>query len=201
MKKNKKLMIWGSNLFLGMTFDNSKDGYVYLASSCIMQLHNKYNVSNFSMNHLSSGKALHYLLKALKYDNNYDVALLELGFVDLINIANQNEELNDFETNLSSMIEVLIINKIKPYLTTLFPIDFDKMVNHYKLSIDSKQLGLIYKRINRVIKNLAIKYEIDLLDDNRALSKNKEEYVSTDGVSISCSGQNVLFNMINRKNL
>lgn len=201
MKKNKRLMIWGSNLFLGLTFDNSQSGYVYLASSCIMQLHNKYSITNFSMNRLSSHKALYYLNKALAYDSNYDAAIIELGFEDLIQICKKEMDIFVFEDNIKNIIDILKASNIKPYLTTMSPIDPDKFKMRYSLEVTSKEISLNLKRINRIIKNLAAEEEVELLDDNRALSKNKDEYVSSDGISINLAGQNLLKNMINRKNL
>ena len=61
--------------------------------------------------------------------------------------------------------------EIKPYLVTLCPIDSIKYKLKYELDSSVDDIILIHKRINKVIKELASKYEIELIDDNKTISK------------------------------
>ncbi len=200
MKENKRIMIWGSNLFLGLSFDD-KLGYVYLASSSIMQLRDRYQIENFSMNNLSTSKALAYIYKALDYDDNFDAAIVELGFADLKLILDKKITLSDFEKNLRSFMTALKNYRIETYLSTLSPIDAAKFIQKEGLNILERDVTVMHKRMNRLIKDLAEELEVNLFDDNKTLSKDKKAYVSSDGISLNQAGQNVLKNMIIRKNL
>lgn len=201
MKANKRIMIWGSNLFLGISFDDDKKGYVYLASSPLMQLRDKYEFNNFSMTHLSSAKALDYLKKALSYDANYDRAILELGFYDLKLILDGKEDLETFETNLREIIKVLQAYRIETYLATLSPLDASKVITNFSIDVEQKAITVLHKRLNHIIRELAEEFNINLFDGNKTFSKDKKAYVTSDGVSINNAGQNVLKNMILRRNI
>lgn len=198
MKKMKKIMIWGSNLFLDVLFDLKK-GYICTADNCSFKLSTKFIVDNFSMKSLSSEKASNMILKALKIDNQYNSAIIELGSVDMLNILKNNEKLDDFKNNLSQIIAALKYFEIKPYLVTLCPIDPIKYKLKYELDSSVDDIILIHKRINKVIKELVSKYEVELIDDNKTISKNKYSYLSDDGNSINAYGHSLLEAMVSRK--
>ncbi len=198
MKSMKKIMIWGSNLFLGALFDLKK-GYVYTSDNCSFKLSSKFIVDNFSMKSLSSKKALNMLLKALRLDSNYDSAIIELGTVDMINILNEEELLDDFRNNLSQIITSLKYCGIKVYLVTLCPIEPLKYQFKNNIKACTNDIILIHKRINRAIKELAVLYGVEVIDDNKTISKNKYAYLSEDGDSINAYGHSLIEAMVSRK--
>lgn len=198
MRKMKKIMIWGSNLFLDVLFDLKK-GYICTSDNCSFKLSSKYIVDNFSMKSLSSEKASNMLLKALKIDNQYDLAIIELGSVDMLNILNDVERLDDFKNNLTQIIASLKYCEIKPYLVTLCPIDPIKYQANYCLNVNTDDIVLLHKRINKAIKELANKYDVELIDDNKTISKNKYAYLSDDGNGINAYGHSLIETMVSRK--
>lgn len=54
------------------------------------------------------------MLKILKTNSNYDIAIIELGLVDLINILEGNETIDVFKQNLLQIITILKYKGIKP---------------------------------------------------------------------------------------
>ena len=198
MKSMKKIMIWGSNLFLDVLFDLKK-GYICTADNCSFKLSTKFIVDNFSMKSLSSKKALNMLLKALRLDSNYDSAIIELGTVDMINILNEEELLDDFRNNLSQIITSLKYCGIKVYLVTLCPIEPLKYQFKNNIKACTNDIILIHRRINRAIKELAVLYGVEVIDDNKTISKNKYAYLSEDGDSINAYGHSLIEAMVSRK--
>lgn len=199
MKQQKRIMVFGSNLFLGVNFDDSKKGFVYVASNCIMQLQNKYIIENYSMKKFSSEKALNYLIKTLKFDKNFDAAILELGFEDMLMIIKEDYSLESFKENLEQMVTILKLANIKVFLSTMCPLDFDLLIEKEQIECNISEVKGVYRSINKVIKMVSQQFNTEIFDHNKAISKNKKAYLSTDGRTLNINGYTLLKNMISRK--
>lgn len=199
MKCHKKIMIWGSHLFTGLTLSDDKNKYVYLSSSCIMQLESKYDIYNYSSASMSSSKAANYLKKALAFYNKYDFAIIELGYVDLKQILTNEISLADFANNLSFIINILKKADIKPFLSTILPINFRQFILKNNISVEEKCVSVTYKKINRIIRTIAQENTVELIDDSKALGKNKTMYFLPNGISLTEKGESLIKNMIYRK--
>lgn len=196
MKKSKYIMIWGSNLFLEL--HQNESGTISLGDTWSFKL-KKHKVDNFSMKSLDSKKTIDYMLKILKTNSNYDIAIIELGLVDLINILEGNETIDVFKQNLFQIITILKYKGIKPIVFTLCPLVASSFKFKNNLSVSDEDIILTHKRINKVIKELAAEYEIDLIDDNKAITKKKSSYLNDDGQTVNGLGNDLIKNMLQRK--
>lgn len=195
MKKPKCIMIWGSNLFLEL---HQGDRTISLGDTWSYKF-KKHRVDNFSMRSLDSKKALDYILKILRLSSDYDQAVIELGFVDLINILKNEETIDTFKQNLIQIITILKYKNIKPIIFTVCPIIASSFKLKNGLTSSDDDIILTHKRINRIIKELSSEYEIELVDDNKAITKKKKAYISDDGQSINDLGNDLIKNMLQRK--
>ena len=151
------------------------------------------------MSSLDSKKALDYILKILRLSSDYDQAVIELGFVDLINILKNEETIDTFKQNLIQIITILKYKNIKPIIFTVCPIIASSFKLKNDLTSSDEDIILTHKRINRIIKELSSEYEIELVDDNKAITKKKKAYISDDGQSINDLGNDLIKNMLQRK--
>lgn len=151
------------------------------------------------MRSLDSKKALDYILKILRLSSDYDQAVIELGFVDLINILKNEETIDTFKQNLIQIITILKYKNIKPIIFTVCPIIASSFKLKNGLTSSDEDIILTHKRINRIIKELSSEYEIELVDDNKAITKKKKAYISDDGQSINDLGNDLIKNMLQRK--
>lgn len=198
MKKPCNIMIWGSNLFLDLHLSDQTNKIV-LSSTWAIKLKSKFNVDNFSMKLLDTDKALNYMLKILKQDTIYEKAIIELGTYDLVKICKGLDTVDSFKQNIFQIISVLRYSNIEPVLFTISPIIPELFKKKYDISISEEEVKLTHKRINRIIKEMCNEYSIKLIDDNKAITKNKNIYMNDDGITLNGYGNELIKNMIHRK--
>lgn len=196
MDKCQNIMIWGSNIFLELHLNDK--GIYSLGDTWSFKL-KKHKIDNYSMKSLDTQKALNYMIKILKKENNYNQAVIELGIVDLINIINGKETIDTFKQNLIQIITILKFKNIKPIIFTVCPIVASSFKIKHNLQAIDDDIILNHKRINHLIKEIALEYEITLIDDNKAITKKKNIYMNDDGLTINGVGHDMVKNMLQRK--
>lgn len=136
MRKN--IAVFGGSLFQDIKLDKGK--FLPTKKQSTIVLSKAYNIDNFSLEGMTSVRALQ-ILKALPIQQLYDDCILALGEAELCNETS-------FRHNLMEIIEYLQENQVRPLLVSL----------PNELLSDVKAL-----RIQETIDNIAVEKNIDYI--------------------------------------
>lgn len=226
METNKeKVAIFGDSIFKGVIYNLENKKYQMINKPCVNSIIEKLDMipDNYSKFGLTSDKALEIIKRNLNNENNYKYAVVEIGGNDCDfkwteissnpeSIHYPNVRLEDYEKNITTIINEIRKNNIIPIIVTLPPISSKKYFNWFSQTLNKdnilkwlKEENNIYKHqelYSNCLSNVARKLNVALIDVRLYLLsiKDFEDYICIDGIHLNESGHKIIeesFNNIN----